>query len=128
MVVLLAGLFALRSPLHCDDCSGCTNLAPDSGPFLESEPHGDRAVRVDIVCFPAADAGPWDYWTTARESCEAWGVDRLARQFDSKPTAGAVASAYSHWIRTEAPRTSDSHTEEVRAVRAGCLQGFRARL
>lgn len=70
-------------------------------------------------------AKPWDYWMTARETCGDEGLDRLARQFHTKSAPDSVASAYSQWMRSDGLNARTSDEIELRAVYAGCLQGFR---
>lgn len=97
-------------------------MAPESPSF-----DGDL-VQVDVVCAPASGAQPWDYWTTARTTCEDWGVDRLARQFRTRSAPDAVASAYARWMRSDGLNARTSDETKLRAVYAGCRLGFRERL
>jgi len=91
----------------------------------ESPPFDGELVRLDVVCAPARGAKPWDYWTTARETCGGEGLDRLALQFHTKSTPDAVASAYLRWMRADGLNARTSDETELRAVYAGCLHGFR---
>ena len=94
----------------------------DAGCTVADAPSGSRGEGASL-CFPALGAGPSDYFQTARETCAGQRVDDLARQLETKPKAGAVARAYSQWMRGQAPgRTPDKL--DLAAVYRGCLKGL----
>jgi hypothetical protein len=94
----------------------------EAGCTVANAPNGSRGPFGASICFPAMDAEPWDYFQTARETCAEQRVDDLAREFETKPKAVAVAQAYSQWMRSDG-RTSER--ADLRAVYAGCMEGLR---
>jgi hypothetical protein len=54
-------------------------------------------------------------------------VELLAEQFRTKAAPDAVASAYSRWLRKHGPDAPTTGTNELLAVNAGCVHGFRGR-
>jgi len=122
VVAVFAGLHSLGVGQGLGGCDGC--------PVCQSPVERDESPSVFVdawaeVCAPgvkAFGANSMDYWKTARDTCEGQRVADMAGLLGTAYTPQDVALGYSQWMRDVYWGTSDE--AKLRAVNAGCVQGF----